>query len=225
MAEPTDTRAPVGEAHGPGALPVLSPRPGDPLLEASAGAVRTRIARMRSAYPEASTGDLRYMLTRRYLFAAAASGGLTGAAAAAPRLRGAGALALTAGHVGSFVGASAAFVLAVAELEGMPVDDVARRRALLLAALLGRESGTFLSEELRVTPPTWGRTLLLDLPVTTVARVNKRLYGRVLRHSITRVGAVTAGRLLPYGVGAVVGYTGSRALGRIVVDGVEEAFA
>src|SRR5699024_8997629 len=59
----------------------------------------------------------------------------------------------------------------------------------------------------------------LDLPVTTVARVNKRLYGRVARFSLTRIGAVAAGRLMPYGVGAVIGYTGGRELGRIVVAG------
>src|SRR5699024_11172932 len=145
-------------------------------------------------------------------------------ASAVRGLRTGAAVAVTAGQAGAFLAASAAYVLGSADLEGVPVDDAARRRALVLAALLGRRSTTFLSEELGVTAPTWGRTLALDLPVTTVARVNKRLYGRVARFSLTRIGAVAAGRLMPYGVGAVIGYTGGRELGRIVVAGVEEAF-
>lgn len=224
MAEPLESREMTVPASDPAALPIPTPRRGEGLLEACSRAVHTYIAHMRAAYPDATTEDLRYMFAQRYLVTAAASGGLTGVAAAARGLSGRGAVALTAGHVGAFCAASTAFVLGSADLAGVPVDDVTRRRALVLGALLGRESSTFLSEELGVTGPTWGRTLALDLPVTTVARVNKRLYGRVARFSLTRVGAVAAGRLLPYGVGAVIGYTGSRSLGRIVVAGVEEAF-
>lgn len=224
MAVPLDTpRHPHAEAD-PAAVPVLTPRRGDAFLARCSGAVHTYVDGMRAAHPEATADDLRHMLTQRYLVTVGASGGAAGVASAARGLRTGTAVAVTAGQAGAFLAASAAYVLGSADLEGVPVDDAARRRALVLAALLGRGSSTFLSEELGVTAPTWGRTLALDLPVTTVARVNKRLYGRVARFSLTRLGAVAAGRLMPYGVGAVIGYTGGRGLGRIVVAGVEEAF-
>ncbi|TWH34773.1 hypothetical protein L600_001000000010, partial [Isoptericola variabilis J7] len=144
--------------------------------------------------------------------------GAVGAAAAVP------AAALTTGDIATFFATSAAFALAVADVHGIAVDDVPRRRALLLATVLGDKGAKDVETAIGGSGVAWGKVLLTSMPQTTLKRVNKTLAHRFLRRQIAKQGSLALGRLAPFGVGAVVGVAGGRALGHGVVAQSRKAF-
>lgn len=179
---------------------------------------------LRADHPEADPEELIEILSSRYLWAVSGSGGAVGAAAAFPVVGTTAALALTAGQVTTFLAASSVLCLAVAEVHGIATDDASRRRALLLTTLLGERGPQLMEQQLGLASATWAKVLLTRLPVATVKTVNRTLRHRMAKVVVTKGSTVFIGRLLPFGIGAVVGFVGSRAMGTNLVAGLREAF-
>jgi len=219
MRDPGETDAPQPSAEPRGIEAAI-----DAALAFPTERIRAHVDGIRRKRPDATPEEVIRILEKRYLLAVSASGGAVGAAAALPVIGTGTALALTAGQVASFLGASSLLALAVADVHGISTDDRARRRALLLTAMLGDEGPELLSQQIGLNAVTWGRTLLTRLPLATVKAVNKTLRGRILKTSAAKVGSMMLGRLLPFGVGAAVGYAGSRVVGGQMIEGVRAAF-
>jgi len=189
--------------------------------------IHAHVDAIRRKNPEATPREVVDLLEREFLLVVQSTGGAVGAAAAAPAVGTGVAMALTVGDVATFFGASAAFALAVADVHGIDVEDAERRRALLLATILG-ESGakavTDVGELTGLRGLNVARALLTRMPTGTIRRVNSRLTRQLFRRQLTRQGTLALGRLVPFGIGAVVGVTGARALGRTVVSGARQAF-
>lgn len=196
----------------------------DAALALPARVVHAHVDAIRARRPGATPEQVIAILERRYLLAVSSSGGAVGAAAAIPAVGTGAALALTAAQVGTFLGASSLLALAVADVHGITVHDGARRRALLLTSLLGERGPELLEAELGTSAMTWGKTLLTRLPIATVRTVNRTLRGRLVAGGAAKAGSLMVGRLLPFGVGAVIGFAGGRALGRTMISGVRAAF-
>lgn len=186
--------------------------------------IRSYVDSLRRDHPEADPEEIIEILASRYLWAVSGSGGAVGAAAAFPVVGTTAALALTAGQVATFVAASSVLCLAVAEVHGIATDDAARRRALLLTTLLGERGPQLLEQQLGLSSATWAKVLLTRLPVATVKTVNRTLRHRMAKVVVTKGSTVLVGRLLPFGIGAVVGFVGSRAMGKNLVAGLRRAF-
>ncbi|WP_034648985.1 hypothetical protein [Cellulomonas sp. HZM] len=186
--------------------------------------IHAHVESLRRRNPEATPEQLVHMLEKEYLRVVAGAGGAVGAAAAAPAVGTTAALALTASDVATFFGASAAFVLGVASVHGIDVEDSERRQALLLTSLLGESGAKAVQDVTGFGTAGAARLLLTRMPIATVKKVNTTLTRRMVRKQVARQGGLFFGRLLPYGVGAVVGFTGGRALGRTVVQGARTAF-
>src|SRR5699024_1295829 len=105
----------------------------------------------------------------------------------------------------------------------LDVEDLYRRRVLLLASVHGDEGAAAVSSAGN-DPTSWGRALLAYMPTSTIRQVNKALTGRFVRRYLMRRSGMMLGRLLPFGVGAVVGVLGGRALGKTVIAQTQEAF-
>lgn len=187
-------------------------------------AIHAHVDRIRKRNPGATPAQVITILEKQYLLAVGTSGGAVGAAAAVPAVGTGVALALTAGEVATFFASSAAFALAVADVHGVAVEDTARRRALLMATVLGDQGALTVGAQTGLAPQAWARSLLVNMPTTTIKRVNTALARRMLRRQATRHGALAFGRIIPFGVGAAIGYTGARALGRTVVTAAQRAF-
>ncbi|MEV7973404.1 hypothetical protein [Cellulomonas sp. NPDC089187] len=190
-------------------------------------AIHSHVDQLRRKNPEASPAQLIALLEKEYLLIVQGSGGAVGAAAAAPAVGTGVAFTLTAADVGTFFAASAAFSLAVASVHGIEVQDADRRRALLLATILGESGAKAVVESGAMTGLRGmrvGQALLTRMPTGTIARVNNRLTRRLVRRQLAKHSGVAVGRMVPFGVGAVVGIAGARALGRTVIDGAREAF-
>ena len=164
------------------------------------------------------------LLEREYLMTIQTTGGAVGAAAAAPAVGTGVALALTSADVATFFGASAAYALAVAEVHGIETDDLARRRALLLATVLGEDGAKAVSEFTVGSSGAWAKVLLTRMPTTTIRKVNSVLTKRLIGNRLRRHGALALGRVLPFGVGAAVGVLGARALGKTVISSSRKAY-
>jgi hypothetical protein len=188
------------------------------------GVARLQVDRIRGRYPAVTPRQVVRILERRYLVTVMSTGGAVGVAAALPAVGTGAAIMLTTSQAGAFLAASGALALAVADVHGVELDDLPRRRTLVLASLLGERGSVVLERELGIGSIFWARTLLTRLPLTTVRSVNKTLAKRATRFAGTGGAALALGRLSPFGIGAVIGATGARALGGTMIQGVGRAF-
>jgi len=186
--------------------------------------VHAHVADVRRRHPEATPQQLVRLLEREYLLVVAGGGGVVGIFAAAPSVGTGVAAALTMADVATFFAASSAFALAIASVHGIETDDVERRKALLLATVLGESGVRAVGDVAEVSTARVARTLLTRMPVATVRKVNATLTRRVISRQAVRQGGLALGRLVPFGIGLVVGVTGGRALGMTVVEGARAAF-
>jgi len=196
----------------------------DKAVSVPSTAVRAHVERLRRRNPEATPMELVLLLEKQYLTAVSASGGAVGAAAAVPAVGTGTAIALTSAEIATFFAASSAFALAVADVHGIAVEDTARRRAMLMATVLGEQGTKAVTNEAGLSGTAWARAVLVNMPTTTIRRVNNVLARKLIRRQAGKQGALALGRLAPFGIGAAIGATGARALGRTVVTSARTAF-
>jgi hypothetical protein len=154
-----------------------------------------------------------------------ASGAAVGSAAAFPGIGTIAALSAVAGETVLFLEATAAFVLAVAEVHGIPVEDRERRRTLVLAALVGEDGSGAVKDFLGAgrTSGAWlAEAELLPLPV--VSQLNSRLTQYFVKKYAIKRTAMAFGKMLPVGIGAAVGGGGNRMMGKKIVANARKAF-
>jgi hypothetical protein len=201
----------------------------DKAVQVPSATIRRHVGALRRRNPEAPPARIVQLLEQEYLRVVTAAGGAVGAAAAVPAVGTATGVALTTADVATFFAASAAFSLAVAEVHGIRSDDVPRRRALLLATVLGAKGAQSVESAaggsaVGGSAVAWGKVLLTTMPQGTVRKVNKSLTSTFLRKQLAKHGTLALGRLVPFGVGAAVGLAGGRALGHGVVAQSRHAF-
>ena len=191
-----------------------------------APAVRAYVDRLRDHDPEATPADIVAKLEKIYLGAVMASGAAVGSAAAFPGIGTLVAMSAVAGETVVFLEATAVFALAVAEVHGIPAHDRERRRAMVLAVLVG-EDGKRAVADLVGTGRTSGAWLsdgAASLPLPAVSQLNSRLLKFFVKKYTLKRGAIAFGKMLPVGVGAVVGGVGNRAMGKKIVANARLAF-
>ena len=195
----------------------------DKALAIPAARIEERIARMRRDRPGADTAELVELAASRFRTEAGLSSGAVGASAALPAVGAGTATALTIGQTAMFLASAVTYVLTVAELQGLRVVDTDKRRALVMSALLGREGSEAVQGSLGLTTLFWAAQYLAQMPLPTVKAVNKQLTRRMARRMATKSGALALGRLVPFGIGAAIGWTGGRALANQVIEGTRSA--
>ncbi len=200
------------------------------LLERStrlqAPAVTAYVRRLRDKKPDATPAEIVASLEKHYLAAVMASGAAVGSAAAFPGIGTLAAMSAVAGETVVFLEATAMFVLAVAEVHGIPADHRERRRALVLAVLVG-DDGKHAVADLLGTGRTSGAWLsdgAATLPLPAVSQLNSRLLRFFVKKYTLKRGAIAFGKLLPVGIGAVVGGVGNRLMGKKIVGNARNAF-
>jgi hypothetical protein len=195
----------------------------DKALAVQRPVVLTYVAKMRERNPAATPEQLIGKLERHYRSAVVGLGGASGAAAAVPGVGTGAVLASGAAEIAAFVSTTAMFVLAVAEVHGLPVSDPEVRRALVLAALLGdtAEAALVYGE---FQAPHWAQVLGRSASRDRITGLNARLARLVLGRFGRRQGALALGRALPLGVGAGIGAIGNAALARTAIASTRKAF-
>lgn len=200
------------------------------LLERStrvqAPAVTAYVRRLRDKRPDATPAEIIASLEKHYLAAVMASGAAVGSAAAFPGIGTLAAMSAVAGETVVFLEATAVFVLAVAEVHGIPAEHRERRRTLVLAVLVGDDSKHAVADLLgtRRTSGAWLSDGAATLPLPAVSQLNNRLLRFFVKKYTLKRGAIAFGKLLPVGIGAVVGGVGNRLMGKKIVGNARRAF-
>lgn len=185
--------------------------------------VQSYLDRVRRKHPDMTPAQLVEQLEHRYVAAVVGIGGASGAAAAVPGVGTVAAIASGAAEITAFVSASAIFVLALAELHGIPVSDPDVRRALVVSVLVG-DGGAAALEAAASGERHWADVLARSTPKEKIAGINGYLGRLLIRRLGTRQGALLFGRALPLGVGAAIGAGGNAALARGAIAAARKAF-
>ena len=195
----------------------------DKAIAIPASRIEERVARMRRDRPGADAAELVELAGARFRRDAGLSSGAVGASAAIPAISTGAAAALTVGQSAAFMASAVTYVLTVAEIQGVHVVDTERRRALVLSALLGKEGSEAVQGQLGLSSMFWAAQVLMQMPLPSVKSINARLIKRVAKRSAAKGGALALGRLLPFGIGAAIGWSGGRALANQVIEGAQAA--
>jgi hypothetical protein len=191
-----------------------------------APAVKAYVERLRQHSPDATPAEIVDKLEKHYLAGVMASGAAVGSAAAFPGVGTLVAMSAIAGETVVFLEATAVFVLAVAEVHGIPADHRERRRALVLSVLVGEDSKHAVADLLGPgrTSGSWIADGAATLPLPAVSQLNNRLLRYFVKRYTLKRGAIAFGKLLPVGIGAVVGGVGNRVMGKRIVSNARNAF-
>jgi hypothetical protein len=186
--------------------------------------VAAHIAKVRKNKPGATPAEVVAALDKQYLLTVGGTGAAAGGVAFVPGVGTAASLATGAAEAVAALDASVLYALAVAEVHGLPMEDVERRRALVLAVVLG-EGGTKLMEKVTGSgSKPWAHELSRALPLGKLGPVNQTLVRWFVKRYAARQGALAFGRALPLGAGAVIGAVGNVATARAVIHSTRRAF-
>jgi hypothetical protein len=189
-------------------------------------AVKAYVNRLRSHSPDATPADIVARLEKHYVAAAMASGAAVGSAAAFPGIGTLAAMSAVAGETVVFLEATSLFVLATAEVYGIPAEHRERRRALVLSVLVGEDSKRAIADLIGPgrTSGAWIADGAATLPLPAVSQLNNRLLKYFVKRYALKRGALAFGKVLPVGIGAVVGGVGNRMMGKRIVANARMAF-
>lgn len=191
-----------------------------------APAVEAYVRRLRRAHPNATPDEIITRLEKRYLAAVMASGAAVGSAAAVPGIGTLAALSAVAGETVVFLEATSLFVLTVAEVHGISAQHREWRRALVLAVLVGEDSKHAIADLVGPgrTRGAWLSESAISLPLPAVSQLNNRLMRYFVKRYALRRGTIALGKMLPMGLGAVVGGGGNRIMGKKIISNARNAF-
>jgi hypothetical protein len=189
-------------------------------------AAEAYVARLRRSHPGAGPGEIVAKLEKRYVSVVTASGAAIGAAATFPGIGTLAALSAAAGETVMFLETTALLVLALASVYGIPLDHRERRRALVLAVLVGDNSKGAVAELLGSgrTSGGWVSESMATLPLPALSKFNTRMFKCFVKRFTLKRGALLLGKLMPVGIGAVIGAIGNRLVGKKIVRNSRSAF-
>lgn len=176
--------------------------------------------RLRDLHPNASPAELVEIANRRFSKRVARESAAVGAVAAWPGVG----TAVSAGASGvqllAFVSEAAHHCLVVAHLYGLDMRDPAKRTALVLAALTGQEGADAISLQVGVQAVSWFRSSFLNVRTVSAEQFNKLMLKWVKRRAAKSAAMSTVGRLVPFGIGAAVGWGVGVGLAKTTVEGL-----
>jgi hypothetical protein len=202
----------------------------DAMLSVQRPVVLAHIRSIRSRRPDATPTQLIAILERRYLTAVTTGGALVGASAAVPAVGVGASLALSGVETAGFLEATALFAQSVTEVHGIAVDDPERASTLVMTMMLG-DSGRDLLKQLASQAgggvgrtAFWGELVTKSLPSAALGPIADRVQKMFVKRFTATQGGSIAGRLIPFGIGAVIGGSGNHLMGRRVVHSARTAF-
>ncbi|WP_326656404.1 hypothetical protein [Streptomyces sp. NBC_00385] len=196
----------------------------DKALAIQSPLVQRNIARARQRNPDASPAEVIRNLERIYVSTLTGTGAAVGGSAAAPGVGTAVGLALSAGEALSSLEMSVLFALSVAEVHGIPIDELERRRTIVMGILLGKSGSATIGKIAERTGQHWGRQVVASVPAQTLRQINKVLGRNFITKYGTKQGIIVLGRVVPFGIGAAIGGGANAAVATMSVRAARRAF-
>lgn len=219
---------PDGEIYDPEPLIVeqrnLALRALDHALSIQGSAVKRNIARARQRHPDATPAEVIRALERMYRSALTGTGTAVGAVAAAPGVGTGAALALSGGEVLSTLEFTTLFALSLAEIHGVPIGELERRRTIVLGILIGGSGGETIRKISERSGQHWAKQIVAKVPSSKLLQINRVLGKNFVTKYGTKQGIIVLGRVAPFGIGAVIGGGANLALAEITIRASRRAF-
>ena len=189
-----------------------------------APAVAKYVERVRRAHPEETPAQIVARMEKMFLTAVTSSGSAVGAAAAIPAVGTVTSIAAVGAETAFFLEASALLTLAIASVHGISPHDHGQRRALVLAVALGESGMEIVERATGLAAANWAPLVTGRIPPQTMKAMNSSLVRKFVTKYAAKRSALVLGKLVPAGVGAVIGAAGNRAIGRGIIDNARAAF-
>lgn len=202
----------------------------DALLSVQRPVVLAHIRSIRSRRPDADPAQIIGILERRYLTAVTTGGALVGASSAIPAVGIGASIVLSGVETAGFLEATALFAQSVTELHGIAVVEPERARTLVMTMMLGNGGQELIAQLAgqatggKSRTAFWGELVTKQLPRATFGPLADHIQKTFVRRFAVGQSGNVVGRLLPFGIGAVVGGGGNHLLGRRVVNSARTAF-
>lgn len=176
---------------------------------------------LRKRHSLESPAQLQTYIDRHFLNIVSSTGAAAGASAAIPGVGFVTGTAAIGAESLIFLDAAAWYILASAYLRGDDITDEPRRRALILLVLTGSKGSaivdTFLGDVDSMASVS-AVTALSRFSGPTLSGINGRLTKAFTKQIVKKVKWAWVSKLMPLGIGAVLGTTANRKLARRVIN-------
>ena len=190
------------------------------VISAQSSIIIGYVERLKKSNKNASPQELQELIDKHFLNIVSGTGAAAGASAAIPGIG----LVSGAAAIGAeslvFLEAAAWYILASAHLRGDDIRDEERRRALVLVVLTGSQGSALVDTLLGDVTTLSGMksaATLSRFSGPTLSGINGRLTKLFLKQARKKLKWAWLSKLLPMGVGAVLGTTANRKLARQVM--------
>jgi hypothetical protein len=196
----------------------------DSALRVHGSMVDKNLARARQRRPDATPTEVIRALERMYRSALTGTGAAVGAVAAVPAVGTGAALALSGGEVLSTLEMTALFAFSLAQVHGIPLDEIERRRTLVMGIMLGGSGAETIPKVAEKTGQHWAKQIVAKVPASKLLQINKMLGKNFITKYGTKQGIIVLGRVVPFGIGAVIGGGANLLLAETAIRASRRAF-
>lgn len=202
------------------------------LLSVQRPIVLAYVRSVRRRHPHATPAQMADILADHYKNLVTGGGAATGATAVIPGLGTGAALGVAAIETGAFLEGSALYAQSIAEIHNLPVEDPARANALIMGLMLGNDGKDMVKkvaaqaqgEDVPRRDAAWGAMITKQIPTQMVDMLTKQMRKAMFKRYARRSAGSLIGRILPFGIGAVVGAAVNRKMAKIVIENAQHAF-
>jgi hypothetical protein len=196
----------------------------DKAIELQTPLTERHVARLRRNRPEATPRQIVSRLNAELRAATISAGAGVGAAAAAPGVGTGVALALSGAEAVAFLNTTVLYILARGEVQGIKTEDIERRHTLVMAVMLGDAGAKGIGKVAERTGQHWARQVVRGIPQANINAVNKVLGRYFVTKYGTKKGIIVLGRVVPFGIGAVIGGTANGLFSQGIIVASNRAF-
>ena len=147
-----------------------------------------------------------------------------GAIAAAPGVGTGAALAIAGGEVLTSIELTTLFVLSLAQVHEVRVDELERRRTLVLGIALGGGGAETIGKMAERSGKHWAKKLVASVPAARLKQINRVLGQNFITKYGTKQGIIVLGKVVPFGIGAVIGGGANLLMAEAAIRASRRAF-
>jgi hypothetical protein len=196
----------------------------DSAMRVHGSLVDKNIARARQRRPDATPAEVIRSLERMYRSALTGAGAAVGAVAAVPAVGTGAALVLSGGEVLSSLEMTALFAFSLAQVHGVPLDEIERRRTLVMGIMLGGSGAETIPKAAERAGQHWAKQIVAKVPASKLLQINKVLGKNFITKYGTKQGIIVLGMVVPFGIGAVIGGGANLVLAETAIRASRRAF-
>lgn len=218
---------PVALERDAGMVGKLLIRTLDNAMSWQTSAISAYVRSLRKKSPKDTPAQIQQRIDKHLLNIVTGTGGAAGGAAVIPGVGFVTGTLAVAGESLLFLEAAAWHALASAELRGIDISERERRRSLILVSLTGARGTALVATTMgdsslaairRNNASTNAGTMINTLGVPQLGGMNKLLFKEAQKRLMKSGRAALLGKIMPMGIGVVVGSVANRKLGKMLIE-------